>query len=254
MQIKQFICRDDNFGVLVHDEINNLTAAIDAPDGEKIFGMLQHYGWSLDYIFITHHHNDHTAGIPFLKEKTTAHVIGPEKEGEKITGLDHMAKDKEIISFGAETIEVIETPGHTLGHICYYWPKTGIVFTGDTLFSLGCGRLFEGTPATMLKSLEKLRALPDETQIYCGHEYTLSNARFALSVDPENNALIRRAEEVETLTRADQMTLPSTIGQEKATNPFLRWDDENIRRHLAMNSASDEAVFAALRQAKDNFK
>lgn len=254
MQIEQFICGNDNFGVLIHDETTNLTATIDAPSGEAILHHLERHGFTLDYIFITHHHDDHTAGINFLKNKTGAQVIGPEKERAEIIGLDQAVKEGDAISFGNNAIKIIETPGHTLGSICYYFPSPGVVFTGDTLFSLGCGRLFEGTPEMMLGSLKKLRALPDATQIYCGHEYTLSNALFALSLDPENEALIKRIEEVKTLIARGRMTLPSTIGQEKTTNPFLRWDNEEIRQHLDMKNASDEMVFAAIRQAKDHFK
>lgn len=253
LEIEQFICRNDNYGVLIHDPESFLTAAIDAPDEQAILAVLERKGWSLDFIFTTHHHHDHVDANLALKQKLGLTIIGPEGEKDKIPGIDRTVKDKDSFIFGVFQIEVIETPGHTAGGICYYIPKAKTVFTADTLFSLGCGRLFECPPQIMLHSLQKLIKLPPDTFIYCGHEYTESNARFALSVDPHNSALKERAREVEQLRANDLPTLPTTLAMEMATNPFLRYHDQRIRENLGMTDASDQDVFAELRKRKDNF-
>ncbi len=253
LEIEQFICRNDNYGVLIHDPESYLTAAIDAPDERAIMEALEARGWSLDFIFTTHHHQDHVDANLALKQKLGVTIIGPEGEKEKIPGIDRTVKDKDSFTFGLFQIEVIGTPGHTAGGISYYIPDAKTVFTADTLFSLGCGRLFECPPPVMLHSLQKLIKLPPETAVFCGHEYTQSNARFALSVDPDNAALKERAAEVQHLCANDLPTLPTTIAKEMATNPFLRWHDQRIRRNLGMMEASDKDVFAELRKRKDNF-
>ena len=253
MKVIQFICRSDNFGVLLHDENTGLTAAIDAPDAPSIDNALKEHGYSLDFIFVTHHHMDHIAGINFLKSQYGAKVIGPSAEADKIIGIDEEVGDGSTIDFAGHNVKVISTPGHTLGSVCFYLPDDKLVFTGDTLFSLGCGRLFEGTAEMMYSSLEKLKALPDDTEVYCGHEYTKSNARFAKTIDPDNIALINRAAAVDRLIAVGESSLPSTIGLEKACNPFLRCNDQAIRQTLAMNDASDVAVFAEIRKRKDQF-
>ncbi|MBC2883899.1 hydroxyacylglutathione hydrolase [Ochrobactrum sp. CM-21-5] len=253
LDIEQFICRSDNYGVLIHDPESALTAAIDAPDAYAIETALDRRGWTLDFIFTTHHHLDHVEGNEALKAKFGVSIIGPKDEETKIPGLDRSVKDGDEFTFGLFKVQVISTPGHTAGEVSYYLPQAKAVFTGDTLFALGCGRLFEGTPATMFQSLRKLVALPGETAVYCGHEYTESNARFALTVDPDNSALKERALEIARLRSADKMTLPSSIALEMATNPFLRWHDTRIRDHLGMPDAPDEAVFAEIRKRKDLF-
>lgn len=253
MRVTQFICRSDNFGVLLHDEQSGLTASIDAPDAQAIEEKLKQLDYRLDFIFITHHHLDHVEGIANLKRRYNAKVIGPKAETAKIAGLDLTVSERDPLEFAGRKVEIIATPGHTAGEISYYFPVEKLVFTGDTLFSLGCGRLFEGTPAMMLSSLQKLRNLPDETRLYCGHEYTQSNARFALTIDPDNVALRNRAAAVDRLVAVGEATLPSSIGLEKATNPFLRWDDPAIRQNLAMENGTDEAVFAEIRKRKDQF-
>ncbi|PWL19611.1 hydroxyacylglutathione hydrolase [Falsochrobactrum shanghaiense] len=253
LDIEQFICRSDNYGVLIHDPESELTASIDAPDADAIEAALERRGWTLDFIFTTHHHLDHVEGNETLKAKFGISIIGPGEEAAKIPGLDRPVGDGDEFTFGLFQVQVISTPGHTAGEISYYLPDAGVVFTGDTLFALGCGRLFEGNPATMFRSLQKLIALPGETAVYCGHEYTESNARFALSVDPGNSALKERALEIARLRAADRMTLPTTIALEMATNPFLRWHDAGIRARLGLQDAPDEVVFAEIRKRKDLF-
>ncbi|CDO47690.1 hydroxyacylglutathione hydrolase [Bartonella henselae] len=253
MLIEQFICREDNFGVLIHDETSGYTAAIDAPESNAIQNALKRRNWTLQTIFLTHHHHDHVEALAELKQIYKAIVIGPEAEKEKISHIDQTLKPDESFLFGTHTILALSTPGHTLGALSYYFPQENLLFAGDTLFSLGCGRLFEGTPAQMLNSLKKLRQLPDETLLYCGHEYTKSNALFALTLDPYNQKLQQRAEDVFLLRAKNAMTLPVTLGQEKKTNPFLRWDNRTLRKTLRMEKETDEEVFAEIRKRKDNF-
>lgn len=253
LEIEQFSCLSDNYGVLIHDEEAGLTASIDAPEEHAILEALQRKGWTLTHIFNTHHHMDHVGANLALKQRFDAEIIGPKDEEAKIPGIDRTVSDNESFRFGNFTVKVISTPGHTAGEISYHIPEAQVVFTGDTLFALGCGRLFEGTPATMHRSLQKLITLPGETEIYCGHEYTQSNARFALSVDPDNAALKERARQIAILRENGKPTLPTNIFLEMATNPFLRTDDPAIRSRLGMESASDEQVFAELRKRKDHF-
>ena len=254
LEIHQFMCLSDNFGVLIHDPESGVTASIDAPEEAAVLQALEEKGWSLSHILVTHYHGDHTQGIAGLKQKTGARVIGPAGEAAKIPTLDQTVSDGEAFSMGPLTVQVFETPGHTLGQVNYYIADAKVAFTGDTLFALGCGRVFEGSHEQMWQSLEKLRAnLPDDTAIYCGHEYTLANAKFALSVDPENDALKQRAAEIEALRAAGKPTLPSTMGLEKTTNPFLRPEDPAIQAHLGMSGAAPAAVFSEIRSRKDSF-
>ncbi|PWV98108.1 hydroxyacylglutathione hydrolase [Hoeflea marina] len=253
LMIEQFTCRQDNFGVLVHDPMTGETASIDAPDARVIEDRLAQCGWNLTHIFVTHHHGDHVEGIAALKHAHHARVIGPAAEAAKIADLDETCGDGDTFEFAGRQVRVISTPGHTLGHICFYIADDRLLFAGDTLFALGCGRLFEGTAADMSGSLQKLAALPDDTTTYCGHEYTLSNARFAVSVDPDNQALAERLDHIVELRGKGIATLPTAIGYEKRTNPFLRAGDPGIRRQLGMESASDQEVFAELRRRKDSF-
>ncbi|MBB5073734.1 hydroxyacylglutathione hydrolase [Bartonella callosciuri] len=253
MLIEQFICREDNFGVIIHDEKSGYTAAIDAPESEAIHNALKRRNWTLQTVFITHHHHDHVEALVELKQVYKATVIGPAAEKEKIRYLDQTLQPDENLFFGTYTLLALSTPGHTLGALSYYLPEENLLFAGDTLFSLGCGRLFEGTPAQMLSSLKKLRQLPNETLLYCGHEYTKNNALFALTLDPHNQKLHQRVEEVFLLRATNAMTLPVTLGQEKTTNPFLRWDDKTLRENLSMVDATDEEVFSEIRKRKDKF-
>lgn len=253
LQIEQFMCRSDNFGVILHDTESGETAIVDAPEETAIRAVLERTGWSPSLLLITHHHPDHVAANEALKARYRLTIVGPRAEAARIPGIDRSVAEGDTVEFAGRTIEVIETPGHTSGHVSFHIPGEKLVFAGDTLFAMGCGRLFEEGPAVMLGSMKKLAALPPETVVYCGHEYTLSNARFALSVDPENAVLKARAERVEALRAEDKPTLPTTIGEELATNPFLRWNDPGIRKTLGMEDASEEAVFAEIRKRKDNF-
>lgn len=251
LEIELFACRSDNFGVLLHDPATGVTASIDAPEEKPILEALERRGWRLSHIFTTHHHGDHVEANLALKDCFGATIIGPARE--TIPGIDRKVDGGDSFDFAGRRVEVIATPGHTLGHICFHLPEEKLLFAADTLFALGCGRLFEGTPAQMWDSLSKLAALPEETTVYFGHEYTLSNARFAKTVDPDNVALAHRVEEIEALRAAGAFTAPTTIGLEKATNPFLRAGDPAIRRHLGMEGASDAEVFAEIRGRKDRF-
>lgn len=251
LEIHCFPCLTDNYGVLVHDPASGETLAIDAPSAAAITAQLRAKGWRLTQIFNTHHHADHTGGNLELKEATGCRIVGPVEEAQRIPGLDTAVSEGTHLHFAGAAVTVIDTPGHTIGHISYYLPKQRVAFTGDTLFSLGCGRIFEGTPQMMWRSLEKLIALPSDTTIYCGHEYTLGNAKFALTVEPDNAELVAMAENVRALRAKDAPTIPTTLAAELAANPFLRVRSRDIRRQLGMMFAPDWEVFAELRQRKN---
>lgn len=252
LEIEQFFCRDDNFGVLVHDAAAGLTVAIDAPLEDPIVAALQRRGWTLTHILTTHWHPDHVEANLALKSRGGVEIIGPEAEADRIPGIDRTVSDGDHLELGGHAIDVIATPGHTLGQVSYHFRDDSIAFTGDTLFALGCGRVFEGDPEMMWQSLSRLMELPPETVIYCGHEYTLANARFAVTVDPHNTELARRAEQVAAIRERGEPTLPTTMALELATNPFLRAADPAIRTHLQMTDATDAEVFAEIRRRKDN--
>ena len=257
-QVHQFMCLSDNFGVLVHDPETRRTASIDAPDAAPVLAALAEKGWELTDILVTHHHADHTQGLSALKaEFPNVRIVGPASEASKIKAagkidkLDGELAEGDLADVGHLEARVIEVPGHTSGHIAYYFADEDLLFAGDTLFALGCGRCFEEKPAAMYHSLLKLAALPGQTQVYCGHEYTQSNARFALEVDPENNILRERAAEIDRMREGGVATLPTTIALEQATNPFLRVDDVDIRRTLGMAESDEVEVFAELRERKN---
>jgi hydroxyacylglutathione hydrolase len=253
LELDVFLSRSDNFGVLVHDPESGLTASIDAPDAAAVEAAAARHGWNITHIFTTHHHIDHVEGNLALKEQYGCEIVGPVNEAVAIPGLDKAVGDGDSFLFGDHTVNVIETPGHTAGHICYHFADDKLLFAADTLFALGCGRLFERPAADMWHSLQKLAVLPDETAIYFGHEYTLSNARFALTVDPDNERLKSRAAEIEAMRAEGRFTIPTTLALEKETNPFLRAADPAIRRNLLMESKTNEEVFAEIRKRKDNF-
>lgn len=250
----QFICRSDNYGLLLHDHKSGATAAIDAPDAAEIERQLDAKGWKLTHIFTTHHHGDHVEGNLALQKRHGCSIIGPRREASKIAGIDHDVSGGDRFTWEGRDVRVMDCPGHTLGHIAYYMPSEHAVFAGDTLFSLGCGRVFEGSMEQMHDSVRQFAMLPPQTRLYCGHEYTQSNARFALSVEPGNVVLVRRAADVDRLRAAGEMTCPSTIAEELAANPFLRTASSEIRKNLGMDGAGDAQVFAELRERKNTFK
>lgn len=246
-----FLCLKDNYGVLLHDSQTGATAAIDAPEAAPVEAALKATGWKLTDILVTHHHHDHTGGIEALKKKYNCRVTAPAKEKTKIPAVDRTVSDGDEVSLGTLKGRVIETPGHTLGHVTYYFPDERLAFAGDTLFSIGCGRVIEGTPEMMWTSLKKLRDLPDETRVYCGHEYTKANINFALSVDGGNAALIARAAEVDSQLARGEPTIPVTIGDEKKANPFLR--PEELASAVGKPGKPAAEVFAEIRGRKDRF-
>lgn len=253
LTIHQFPCLSDNYGYLIHVKDKGLTAAIDTPDADAILRELAFKGWHLTHILNTHHHHDHAGGNLALKAKTGCAIIGPRADQARIPGIDVAVGDGDTVDLGGHIAQVFDVPGHTRGHIAYWFRTDGAAFVGDTLFSLGCGRLFEGTPEMMWRSLSKLLALPDETKIYCAHEYTQSNARFALTVEPHNEDLKRRAAEVDALRAQGRPTVPTTLALEKATNPFLRPNAADLRATLGLEGASDVEVFGETRARKDRF-
>lgn len=248
-----FPARSDNFGYLVHDTASGRTAAIDAPEAAAIRNALAHRGWSLTDILITHHHIDHVEAIAELKAEFGARVVGPRGEADKIDGLDELVAGGDTVTLGETVFDVFDAPGHTLGHIVFHDKVGKHLFTADALFSLGVGRMFEGTPGPMWEGVKALRQLPDDTLVYCGHEYTASNAKFALSIDPHNAALQKRAAEVAALREAGRPTIPFLLGEDKAANPFLRADDAGLARHYGLEGAAPGEVFAAIRRGKDDF-
>jgi len=252
-ETRLFKCLSDNYGVLLHDPATGATAAIDAPEAAPIEAALKETGWKLTDILVTHHHHDHTGGLEALKTKHKCRVVAPAKEAAKIPAVDETVKEGDTVKVGSLEGKVFDTPGHTLGHISYWFPKDHLAFVGDTLFSIGCGRVIEGTPDMMWTSLDKLRALPDDTRVYCGHEYTAANVRFALSVDKNNPALKQRAAEVEKQLAAGKPTIPTTIGEEKAANPFLRADAPDLAGGIGMAGKPAAQVFAEVRGRKDKF-
>ena len=254
IDMRQFICRSDNYGLLIHDHASGATAAIDAPDANAIEKELRKFGRQLTHIFVTHHHADHVEGIMQLKELFGCKVIGPKAEADKIPGLDIIVGGGEKFTWANREVEVWDCPGHTSGHIAFHMPEEFSIFAGDTLFSVGCGRVIEGTMEQMWKSVSQFNALPPHTYLYCGHEYTVANCNFALTLDPDNWRLQARLTECERLRAADKMTCPVTMGDEFKTNPYLRLKDPAIRAVLDMPSASDLEVFTEIRTRKNNFK
>ena len=254
LEIRLLPLRDDNYAYLMRDESDGTVAVVDPSDAEPVLTALETIGWKPAIILNTHHHDDHTAGNQGIAKVTGATVLAPESERAKIAHTDRGLADGESFTIGGTSFTSIETPGHTLGQLSYYSAEAKALFSGDTLFSLGCGRVFEGTPQQMWTSLLKLRALPDDTLIYCGHEYTKSNCKFALSIEPENAALQARAAEIDRLRAEGKPTVPTTIGQEKATNPFFRADDPGVQASLGMTGADPAEVFARLRAGKDTFR
>ena len=251
LEIELVPCLSDNYAYLIHDADAGLCAVVDPSETDPVKKALAKRGWALTHILNTHHHFDHTGGNVALKAEFGAKVVGPGKDRERIPGIDEGVDESTGWRFGNRTVRVLEIPAHTRAHIAFVFDDAA--FTGDTLFAMGCGRLFEGTPDMMWASLSKLMALPDATRVYCGHEYTLNNGRFAVTLEKGNPALLSRMKEVEAARAAHAPTIPSTIGLEKQTNPFLRPDSAEIRKTLGLENADTVAVFAEMRKRKDSF-
>ena len=246
-------CLSDNYAFLLRCGETGEVAVIDVPEAGPISAALAERGWTLSQVWLTHHHWDHVDGLPELLRDHPAQVIGARADAHRLPDLDQAVAEGDRITLGTLEAEIFDVSGHTVGHIAFHVPHAQACFTADSLMALGCGRLFEGTPAQMWQSLQKLMVLPPETLICSGHEYTASNARFALTVDPQNAALISRANEIETARANGQPTVPSTLATELATNPFLRPADPGIRATVGMPTAPDAEVFAEVRKRKDNF-
>lgn len=246
-------CLRDNYAYLVHDPGANAVAVVDPSEATPVLAALKAHNLKLTHIFNTHHHWDHTGGNLELKKATGAKITGPKHDADRIPGIDIGVAEGDVVDLGQARAQILDIPAHTKHHIAFWFGDDNAVFTGDTMFAMGCGRLFEGTPAQMWTSLNKLAALPGETRVYCGHEYTLSNGKFALTVEPNNKALRMRVAEVERLRADGKPTIPSTIAQERDTNPFLRAASRDLRATLAMQDASDVEIFAETRRRKDTF-
>lgn len=251
VEIHQFPCLSDNYGMLLRCTATGKVAAIDAPKAAEVEAALAAKGWKLDYILTTHHHADHTDGNLALKERYKCTIIGPRAEAAKIPGIDRQVGEGDTFKMGDIEVRVLDTPGHTLGHISYWLPEFSVAFVGDTMFAMGCGRVIEGTMEMMWNSLAKLMRLPPKTVLYVGHEYTAANAKFALTIEPENAELQKRAREVDALRAAGKPTLPTRLDIELATNPFLRVSSPAILKRLALPGAKDWQVFGEIRERKN---
>ncbi len=246
-------CLSDNYAFLLHDQDTGETALIDVPEAAPISARLAELGWTLTQIWLTHHHPDHIQGVAALTAEHPARIFGAKADIHRLPPLDQAVVDGETFQFAGHDVQVMDVSGHTVGHIAFYVPDAGAVFTADSLMALGCGRLFEGSPAQMWSSMQKLMKLPKDIIVCSGHEYTKSNAKFALTVDPDNAALISRAREIDQARDNNVPTVPSTLSLELETNPFLRPADTGIRAQLGMENATDTEVFAEIRARKDNF-
>lgn len=244
----------DNYIYVLRDAASGKVGVVDPGDAAPVIAELDRRGWAPTHVFLTHHHDDHIGGAAALKARYGATVIGAKADAHRIPGLDVALDDGARTVFGEQPVRVIAVPGHTSGHIAFWFEGAEALFCGDTLFALGCGRLFEGTPDQMWDSLGKLRVLSESTRVYCGHEYTLSNARFAVTVDPGNAALQARARSIAAMRERGEPTIPSTIGLERRTNPFLRADDPAVQTAVGLPGAPPERVFAEIRSRKDQFR
>ncbi len=253
LEIIQIPVLTDNYIYLLHEPTTEKTAVIDPAIAEPVLTVLKAKNWHLDYIFNTHHHADHVGGNLALKQANNCKIYASEYDQHRIPGIDIALKGGDKISLGDESIDIIATPGHTLGHIVYHCLNSQALFCGDTLFSLGCGRLFEGTAEQMWHSLQIIKQLPGSCNIYCAHEYTQANARFAITLEADNPQLVNKISEVEQLRKENKTTLPSTLADELACNPFLREDSLSIKQRLNMPASSSIDVFTAIRELKDRF-
>jgi len=250
-EIRIFPCLNDNYGYLIHDPETKATASIDAPEAAPVIKALEQEGWKLTDILVTHHHGDHVGGVAELKQKYNCRVVAPHDKAKAIANVDQRVQEGDTVKVGSLAARVLETPGHTLDHISYVFDGEKAVFAADTLFSIGCGRVFEGTYPMMWDSLLKLRALPDDFKLFCGHEYTASNVKFALTVESDNPVLKARAEQVTRLRAENKPTVPTLLGEEKKANVFLRADEPSVAAKLHMKGASAADIFGELRERKN---
>lgn len=253
LDIRTIPCLSDNYAFLAHDPVTGATALVDIPEAGPILATLAETGWSLSDILITHHHPDHVQGLAKVLARHPARVVGAAADAHRLPPLDLGLDDGETVQVGSETGIVIDVSGHTIHHVAYHFPASNAVFTADSLMALGCGRVFEGTKPQMWESLQKLMALPGDTVVYSGHEYTAANAKFALTIDPQNPDLMLRVRDVADKRASGVPTVPSLLSLELATNPFLRAHDPAIQAHLGMTGAIATDVFAEIRTRKDNF-
>ncbi|MEY8095981.1 hydroxyacylglutathione hydrolase [Falsihalocynthiibacter sp. S25ZX9] len=252
LEIVTIPCLKDNYAYLIHNSETGETALVDIPEAAPIEAVLAQKGWTLTDVLITHHHWDHIDGLEALSVGK-ARIIGAKADAHRLPPLTLAVEDSSVLTICGESVQILDVSGHTIGHIAFYFRKTGAIFTADSLMVMGCGRLFEGSPEMMLGSMEKFAKMPDTTLLYSGHEYTAHNANFAQTVDPENTALITRITEISAARDAGLPTIPSTLGQERATNPFLRYEDAHIRATLNLQEASNVEVFAELRTRRNGF-
>lgn len=253
LEIVTVPCLSDNYAFLLHAPISGLTALVDAPEAAPIEAELSKRGWALDFILITHHHADHIQAVDALREKFGTTVIGAEADAHRLPTLDVKVKDGTVFSLASEEVQVIDVSGHTNGHVAFYLPNAKALFSADSLMALGCGRLFEGTAAEMYSSLSKIAALPNDTIVYSGHEYTQANAQFALTVDPNNEDLLARVASINEARSKGEATVPSPLSLELATNPFLRAHTAELQAQVNMAGTDPAAVFAEIRRRKDNY-
>ncbi len=253
LEIHQIPTRNDNYVYLIRDSASGLVGVVDPSDAAPVRQMLDRLGWQLTHVLTTHHHNDHVGGVPELMDATGCTVVGPRADRDRIPGISVEVGDGDTFLLGEAEAKVYDTPGHTSGHIAYWFPESSALFCGDTLFALGCGRVFEGTHEQMWTSLSKFKEVPDDTRIYCAHEYTQANARFALSIDPDNADLQAYSREIDEKRAAGQPTVPSLMGVERKSNPFLRADAPDLIRAVGMEGKGPVEVFAEVRTRKDNF-
>jgi hydroxyacylglutathione hydrolase len=252
-EIRLFPCLSDNFGCLIHDPSTGATASIDAPEAKPVIAALEKEGWSLTDILVTHHHHDHVGGVAELKQKYKCRVVAPFDKKTAIAQVDSRVKEGDVVGVGALRARVLETPGHTLDHISYMFDSEHALFAADTIFSIGCGRVVEGNHAMMWNSLVKLRALPDDTRIYCGHEYTLANIKFALTIEPDNAVLRARAEEAANQRKTGKPTVPTLMAEEKKANVFLRADIPSVAASVGLSGKPASEVFGEIRERKNRF-